>query len=79
MMTALREFRLATTEDIPHIAHVLVDTWRETFVDRLPSDFLNDMTFSRQETRHRRTSSKPERFITLLLNPEPLSVLQVEV
>lgn len=54
------EIRLATTEDIPCIARVLVDTWRSTFNGRLPSDFLDEMTYSRQETRHRKTFSKPE-------------------
>ena len=52
--------RGATEADLGAIAKVLVDTWRTTFRGRLADEFLDGMSYSHQEDRHRRTMSSPE-------------------
>lgn len=54
------DIRPATESDIPAIARVLVDTWRSTFRDKLPSEFLNNMSYAHQAERHLRTFRKPD-------------------
>ena len=51
--------RPATEMDLGAIAKVLVDTWRTTFRGRLPDEFLDGLSYSHQENRHRRTMSLP--------------------
>lgn len=46
--------RLATVEDLPDIARVVVNCWRSTFSGLLASDFLESMSVDHQERRHRR-------------------------
>jgi ribosomal protein S18 acetylase RimI-like enzyme len=47
------EIRPASLNDVPAIARVLVDTWRTTFRGRLSDEFLDGMTYERQEQRHK--------------------------
>ncbi|MFT4183789.1 MAG: GNAT family N-acetyltransferase [Rhizobium sp.] len=46
--------REAVVEDLPDIARVVVDCWRSTFADLLPTEFLEGMSADHQERRHRR-------------------------
>jgi GNAT superfamily N-acetyltransferase len=59
-MDELIKIRVGVEDDIPSIARVLVDTWRSTFSGRLPSDFLDSMSYAGQEERHLRTIRRPE-------------------
>jgi ribosomal protein S18 acetylase RimI-like enzyme len=62
MAAATNQIRIrrATEDDIPGIAKVLVETWKSTFRGMLPDDFLDGMSYARQEQRHRRTFAIPE-------------------
>jgi GNAT superfamily N-acetyltransferase len=61
MATAENQFRIRTAieGDIPGIAKVLVDSWNATFRGLVPDDFLDGMSFARQEQRHRRMFALP--------------------
>jgi len=48
------EIRPAVEGDLPGIARAVVDAWRATFAGLLPEDFLEGMSYSHQERRHRR-------------------------
>ncbi|WP_169055378.1 GNAT family N-acetyltransferase [Rhizobium sp. P44RR-XXIV] len=52
--------RSAVDDDLPGIARVVVDAWRATFAGLLPADFLEGMSQSRQEQRHRRYLDHPD-------------------
>lgn len=51
--------RPGTEADLGAIARVLVGTWRSTFRGRLPDEFLDGLSCSHQEERHRRTMFLP--------------------
>jgi GNAT superfamily N-acetyltransferase len=53
------EIRPASEGDISSIARVLVYTWRSTFKDLLPADFLDTLSYAQQEDRHRRIMAQP--------------------
>ncbi len=53
------EIRRATEGDVVGVARVFVDALRSTFGDLLPAEFLNGISHSQQEQRHRRTFAKP--------------------
>jgi len=44
-------FRLATIEDVPGIIKVSVDTWRTTYQDIFPADFLNNLSYEEGEDK----------------------------
>src|SRR5215207_786313 len=52
--------RPATEDDVEAIARVLVDTWRSTFKDLLPDEFLNSLSYGQQEERHRAILRRPD-------------------
>lgn len=47
--------RYANETDISDIARVLVDTWHTTFQGLIASSFLDNLNYSQQEVRHRKT------------------------
>ncbi len=51
--------RPATMEDVPGIARVHVDAWRETYQGILPSDFLQSLSYENREEQWRRALSDP--------------------
>ena len=63
------EIRPATETDIPAIAKVLVDTWRSTFRGKLPSDFLDNMSYAHQAERHLRMFRKPDSIYHVAADP----------
>lgn len=54
------EIRRGREADIPGIAMVVVDTWRATFAGRLPSEYLDGLSYAHQEKRHRRMFGQPD-------------------
>jgi ribosomal protein S18 acetylase RimI-like enzyme len=51
--------RPATIDDIPAISRVNVDSWRTTYRGIVPADFLQALSYSRQEERNKRYSAEP--------------------
>ena len=56
-------FRLATIEDVPGIIKVSVDTWRTTYQDVFPADYLNNLSYEAGEEKWRKRFINPERNI----------------
>ena len=56
-------FRLATIEDVPGIIKVSVDTWRITYQDIFPADFLYNLSYEEGEAKWRKRFINPERDI----------------
>jgi len=54
------EIRRGRESDISGIAKVVVDTWRATFAGRLPSEYLDGLSYAHQEQRHRRMFGQPD-------------------
>lgn len=48
------DIRPAVASELSDIARVVVDAWRSTFAGLLPDEFLESMSYSHQEQRHRR-------------------------
>jgi ribosomal protein S18 acetylase RimI-like enzyme len=48
------DIRLAAASELSDIARIVVDVWRLTFAGLLPDEFLESMSYSHQEQRHRR-------------------------
>lgn len=51
--------RPATLQDVPSIARVHVDAWRETYQGVLPSEFLQSLSYESREEQWRRALSNP--------------------
>ncbi|MGM4986526.1 GNAT family N-acetyltransferase [Rhizobium sp. 11_C7_N12_5] len=64
------EIRCGREEDISGIAKVLVDTWRATFADRLPSEYLDGLSYAHQEKRHRRMFGQPDAIYHVAVDDE---------
>jgi len=56
-------YRLATIEDIPGIIKVSVDTWRTTYRDILPADFLKNLSYEDGVAKWRQRFTDPEKYI----------------
>ncbi|NHJ21597.1 MAG: GNAT family N-acetyltransferase [Candidatus Lokiarchaeota archaeon] len=56
-------FRLATIEDIPGIIKVSIDTWRTTYREILPTDFLNNLSYEDGISKWQQRFTEPERYI----------------
>ena len=56
-------FRLATIEDIPGIIKVSVDTWRITYQDIFPADFLYNLSYEEGEAKWRQRFTNPDKNI----------------
>ena len=57
------KFRLATIEDVAGIIKVSIDTWRTTYRDIFPADFLNNLSYEDAEAKWRQRFIDPERHI----------------
>ena len=56
-------FRLATIEDIAGIIKVSIDTWRTTYREIFPPEFLNNLSYEDSEAKWRQRFTNPERNI----------------
>ena len=56
-------YRLATIEDVAGIIKVSIDTWRITYRDIFPPDFLNNLSYEDSEAKWRQRFTDPERNI----------------
>jgi hypothetical protein len=51
--------RAATTEDIPAIARVHVDTWRSTYSGIIPEEYLANLSYKQRENSWNQILSLP--------------------
>lgn len=56
-------FRLAKIDDVAGIIKVSIDTWRTTYRDIFPADFLNNLSYEDAEAKWRQRFTNPERHI----------------
>ena len=56
-------FRLAIIDDIPGIIKVSIDTWRTTYREILPVDFLNNLSYEDSISKWQQRFTDSERYI----------------
>ncbi|MFX1448777.1 MAG: GNAT family N-acetyltransferase [Promethearchaeota archaeon] len=60
-------YRLATIEDVSEIVKVNIDTWRTTYSDIFPPEFLQNLSYKEKEIRWLELFNNPERRIFIYL------------